>query len=77
MRPHYSQSSRENATPSIGTSPLAFYKEVPSPGPKIEAFHYLSCTTMSNCKGRIKDLNSLGKDLEVLMAGQRYFATEY
>ena len=35
MRPHYSQSSRENATPSSGTSPLASYKEVtnpPSPG---------------------------------------------
>ena len=29
MRPHYSQSSRENATPSSGTSPLvASYKEV-------------------------------------------------
>ena len=31
MRPHYSQSSRENATPSRGTSPLVtlvFYKEV-------------------------------------------------
>ena len=25
------QSSRENATPSSGTSPLASYKEVPSP----------------------------------------------
>ena len=32
MRPHYSQSSRENATPSSGTSPLASYKEVPPPG---------------------------------------------
>ena len=31
MRPHYSQSSRENATPSSGTSPLASDKEV-SPG---------------------------------------------
>ena len=31
MRPHYSQSSRENETPSSGTSPLAFYKEVPLP----------------------------------------------
>ena len=30
MRPHYSQSSRENATPSSGTSPVASYKEVPS-----------------------------------------------
>ena len=31
MRPHYSQSSRENATPSSCTSPLASYKEVPLP----------------------------------------------
>ena len=28
MRPNYSQSSRENATPSCRTSPLACYKEV-------------------------------------------------
>ena len=34
MRPHYSHSSRENATPSSGTSPLASYKGVPSPGYK-------------------------------------------
>ena len=33
MRPHYSQSSRENATLSSGTSPLASYKEVPPPTP--------------------------------------------
>ena len=32
MRPHCSQSSRENATPSSGTSPLAYYKEVPPGG---------------------------------------------
>ena len=32
MRPHYSQSSRENATPSSGTSPLDSYKEVPPRG---------------------------------------------
>ena len=32
IRPHYSQSSRENATPSSGTSPLASYKEVPHKG---------------------------------------------
>ena len=30
MRPHYSQSSLENATPSSDTFPLASYKEVPS-----------------------------------------------
>ena len=29
MQPHYSQSSRENATPSSGTSPVASYKEIP------------------------------------------------
>ena len=28
MRPHHSQSSRENGTPSSGTYPLASYKEV-------------------------------------------------
>ena len=31
MRPHYSHSSRENVTPSSGTSPLASYEEVPRP----------------------------------------------
>ena len=31
MRPHYSQSSHENATPSSSTSPLDSYKEVPPP----------------------------------------------
>ena len=31
MQPYYSQSSRENATPSSSTSPLASYKEVPRP----------------------------------------------
>ena len=31
MRPHYSHSSRENATSYSGTSPLASYKEVPPP----------------------------------------------
>ena len=32
MQPHYSQSSRENATPSSDTSPLASYREVPPRG---------------------------------------------
>ena len=31
MRPHYSQSSRENVTPPSGTSPLASCKGVPPP----------------------------------------------
>ena len=29
MQPHYSQSNCENVTPSSGTSPLAYYAEVP------------------------------------------------
>ena len=33
LRPHYSQSSRENTTPSSGTSLLASYKEVFPPPP--------------------------------------------
>ena len=37
MRPHYNHSSRENATPSSGTSPLATCKGVPPPGSKISA----------------------------------------
>ena len=32
MRSHYSQSSRENATPSSGTSPVGSCKEVPPTG---------------------------------------------
>ena len=32
MLPHYSQFSRENATPSSSTSPLASYKEAPPLG---------------------------------------------
>ena len=32
VRPHYSQPSRENATPSSGTSPSAFCMEVPPRG---------------------------------------------
>ena len=34
VRPYYSQSSRENVTPSSDTSLLASYKAVPSPGIK-------------------------------------------
>ena len=33
MQPHYSQSSRENATPSSDTSPLAFYLDIFPPPP--------------------------------------------
>ena len=36
LLPHYSQSSRENATPSSGTSLLASYKDVPPPPPSGE-----------------------------------------
>ena len=48
MRPHYSQSSPENATPSSSTSPLASYKEVPPPRAKttpLEMITYKNPTT--------------------------------
>ena len=73
MRPHYSQSSRENATPSSGTSPLASYKEVPPPTPQPGAtadspraddslriyclFRAIACTSGN----QIKDVCTLSK----------------
>ena len=39
MQPHYSQSSRENATLSSGTSPLASYTEVPASPPPRPGHH--------------------------------------
>ena len=40
MQPHYSQPSRENATPSSGTSPLASYTEVTAPHPPASPENY-------------------------------------
>ena len=40
MRPHYRQSSRENATSSSNASPLASHKEEPSPPPPPEC-HFI------------------------------------
>ena len=53
MRPHNSQSSRENATPSGSTSPLASYKEVPPPHPHHHLPHQ-GCEY--NCWGSILSL---------------------
>ena len=53
MPPHYSQSSRENATPSSGTSPVASYGEVPPPlPPGIYAKGLLcwDCRLVTKCK---------------------------
>ena len=36
IRPHYSQFSRENVTPSSGTSPLASFRKCPPPGNEYE-----------------------------------------
>ena len=47
MRPHYSHSSRENATPSSGTSSLASYEEVPPPPPPFPT---------QNKSGRVLDI---------------------
>ena len=48
MRPHYSQSCRENETPSSGTSPLASYKEVPPP-PRWGGFQMQICSVLLKC----------------------------
>ena len=42
MRPHNSQSSRKNATPYCGTSPLASYEEVPTDLPTLTALPRVS-----------------------------------
>ena len=52
MRPHYSQSSRENATPSSGTSLLASFKGVTPPregggGSLIKFYNFLLFTFIS------------------------------
>ena len=52
MRPHYSQSSRENATLSSGTSPLASYKEVPPPPPPSQ---HLCIGCLKTALGKIID----------------------
>ena len=51
MQPQYSQSSRENATPSSGISSSAFYKEVHSRGPRLDwQFQWLfSNTHLTTC----------------------------
>ena len=51
MRPHYSQSSRENATPSNGTSPLASHEEVPPPPPATFDFYYFWLDLWRKIKG--------------------------
>ena len=44
IQPHYSQSSRENATPSSGTSPVPSYKEVPPPPRGLEVTRKCAAT---------------------------------
>ena len=51
MRPHDSQSSRENVTPSSGTSPLASYNEVP-PSPPGNT-HLVVHSSAANMKGKM------------------------
>ena len=49
MQAHYSQSSRENATPSSSTSPLASYMDVPPPGFLFRIFFNFVMTIILNC----------------------------
>ena len=46
MRPHYSHSSRENATPSSGTAILASYKEMLPPPWEFESLHVIESKTV-------------------------------
>ena len=48
-RPHFSQSSHKNSTPSCGTSPLASYKEVPPPP------QHLCISCLKTSSGKIID----------------------
>ena len=52
MRPNHIQSSRENATPSSSTSPLASHKEVPPPPPPGEL---LPSTAVSLTERKIRE----------------------
>ena len=54
MRPRYSQSSRENATPSSGTSTLASYKEVLTPPPQVTLTP--KATTVNFCRNQDEHL---------------------
>ena len=50
MRPHFCHLSRENASPSSGTSPLAYCKGVPPSGPRRSTTVFvfsLTCSTGS------------------------------
>ena len=55
MRPHYSQFSRENATPSSSTSPLASYKEGLFPLPPA-----LRCQCNTHCSPSPSNSDCLG-----------------
>ena len=63
MRPHYSQSTRENATPSSGTPPLASYKEVtpPPPSPRAAMLRRLSTHEYLYILGSIIFLHAQGE----------------
>ena len=56
MQPHSSQSSRENATPSSGTSPLASYKGVPPARVIIEKsrLYFLVCSFITGLSSEWK-----------------------
>ena len=65
MRPHYSQSSRENPTPSSGTSPLASYKKVPPPPPDFKRQEKVTPLLSRSC-----DSNPAGNwDYKFVMEG--------
>ena len=60
MQPHYSQSIRENPTPSSATSPLASYKEVTPVFIqrffKIQNYCFASPTVLYACRSKSNNL---------------------
>ena len=71
MRPHSSQSSRENATPSSGTSPLASYKEVTPPGDR--GFLFQSVQTVRMVK--LSQANGLTCTIKARLNGFSIYPT--
>ena len=63
MRPHYSHSSRENATPSSGTSPLASCKGVPRETAAVRSGESRNTAWKSdNCNGETKCTGTNGEN---------------
>ena len=75
MRSHYSHSSRENATPSSGTTVLASCKGVPPP-PGLSVPSLLLFLSLASGTGR-RNQCPLERGCKLLRQGHNRFATRY